>query len=191
MLALLRLGLSLDDGPFCIRWPRASVPEPVPALDSIPPIAPDSWEVLREGSRIAILAVGAVVAPSLEAASALAKRGISATVVNCRFLKPYDRELLADLLRKHDAVLTVEEGSRVNGFGAFLTREILDDPELRFPARFGTLGLPDRFIEHGSREVLLADVGLDPEGIAKRAAELIGVRSATGGGTLEAARESA
>jgi 1-deoxy-D-xylulose-5-phosphate synthase len=178
MLALLRLGVSQNDGPFSIRWPRASVPAKVPALDQIPPIAPDTWEVLREGSRIAILAVGAMVAPSLEAASTLAKRGISATVVNCRFLKPYDRGLLAELLLKHDAVLTVEEGSRVNGFGAFLSREIQDDPELRSPARFGTLGLPDRFMEHGSREVLLAEVGLDPEGIAKRAAELVGVQSA-------------
>ena len=190
MLALLRLGVSLDDGPFCIRWPRASVPAPVPPIDAIPPVAVDSWEVLREGSRVAILAVGAMVAPSLDAASTLAKRGISATVVNCRFLKPYDRGVLAEILRKHDAVLTVEEGAQVNGFGAFLAREILDDPELRFPERFGTLGLPDRFMEHGPRDVLLAEVGLDPEGIARRAAELVGVQSATGKGTREA-RESA
>jgi 1-deoxy-D-xylulose-5-phosphate synthase len=191
MLALLRLGVSLEDGPFCIRWPRASVPAKVPPLDQIPPIAADTWEVLREGSRIAILAVGAMVAPSLEAAATLAKRGISATVVNCRFLKPYDRKLLAELLRKHDAILTVEEGTQVNGFGAFLAREIQDDAELRLPERFGTLGLPDRFMEHGSREALLAEVGLDPDGIARRAAELIGVLSAMGEGKRGAARESA
>ena len=168
MLALLRLGLSLDDGPFSVRWPRAAVPEEVPAIDEIPPVSLGSWEILREGSDVVILAVGTIVQSALEAAATLSDDGISATVVNCRFLKPYDREIIIDVLLRHEAVLTVEEGAVTNGFGAFIAREILDDAELRMPQAFGSLGLPDRFVAHGSREELLAEVGLDAEGITAR-----------------------
>ncbi len=192
MLALLRLGLSLDDGPFSIRWPREAVPEEVPPVDEIPDIQMGSWEIVQEGSDLAIMAVGTMVHPSVEAAAHLAQEGISATVVNCRFLKPYDREALMSLLESHDAVLTVEEGAKSNGFGAFLAREILDDTDLRFPSRFGTMGIPDRFVEHGAREVLLAEIGLDKAGIAERARTLVGrsdARSPSSPG--QAARESA
>jgi 1-deoxy-D-xylulose-5-phosphate synthase len=190
MLALIRLGLSLDDGPFSVRWPRAAVPEEVPPVDEIPHLALGSWEVARKGSEVALLAVGTMVGSALEAAELLEAEGAIPTVVNCRFLKPYDRAVLADVLESHHTVLTVEEGTQVNGFGAFLSREILDDPGLPMPPRFGTLGIPDRFIEHGSREALLSEVGLDPEGIAGRVREMLG--SATGGQAAEfEARESA
>ena len=192
MLALLRLGLSLDDGPFSIRWPRAEVPEGVPPVDQIPEVALGSWEIVREGSDLAILAVGTMVGSSLDAASSLAEEGISATVVNCRFLKPYDREILAGVLDRHEAVLTIEEGARSNGFGAFLAREILDDPGLQFPRSFGTMGIPDRFVQHGSREALLAEVGLDVDSIAGRARRRLGRSDRQSpGGSDQDARESA
>jgi 1-deoxy-D-xylulose-5-phosphate synthase len=175
MLALLRLGLSLDDGPFSLRWPRAVVPEAVPPIDEIPHVPLGSWEVVREGSDVAMLAVGTMVGSALGAAASLAGVGVSATVVNCRFLKPYDRELLMDVLQRHDAVLTIEEGASPNGFGAFIAREILEDESLRMPATFGSLGLPDCFVEHGSREVLLAEAGLDEDGITKRVLLLLGL----------------
>jgi 1-deoxy-D-xylulose-5-phosphate synthase len=114
-----------------------------------------------------------MVGESLTAADALAKEGVSATVVNCRFLKPFDRKVLAALLARHDAVLTVEEGTVVNGFGAFLAREVSDDPDLRVPARFGTLGFPDHFVTHGSRKSLLAELELDAAGIAGRVRKLV------------------
>jgi 1-deoxy-D-xylulose-5-phosphate synthase len=115
-----------------------------------------------------------MVGSALDAAASLSGEGVSATVVNCRFLKPYDRDLLMDVLQRHDAVLTVEEGASPNGFGAFIAREILEDPSLRMPAAFGSLGLPDRFVEHGSREVLLAEAGLDENGIIQRVRLLLG-----------------
>ena len=174
MLALLRLGLSLDDGPFSVRWPRAAVPEEVPPIDEIPHVTLGSWEVEHEGSDVAILAVGTMVGSALDAAASLSDEGIRATVVNCRFLKPYDRDLLRDVLQRHDSVLTIEEGASPNGFGAFIAREILEDPSLRMPASFGSLGLPDRFVEHGSREVLLAEAGLDQNGIIARVRLLLG-----------------
>ncbi|TVP57034.1 MAG: 1-deoxy-D-xylulose-5-phosphate synthase [Gemmatimonadales bacterium] len=174
MLSLLRLGLSHEGGPFSIRWPRASVPFEVPALSEISDVPHGRWEIRREGSDLAILAVGTMVLPAVEAAEALAAEGIEATVVNCRFLKPYDRETLGRVLAETRAVLTVEEGAVVNGFGAFISREIADDPGLPAPERFGTLGIPDRFIDHGPRAILLEELGLDSAGIAARARALMG-----------------
>lgn len=177
MLALLRLGLSREDGPFSIRYPRASVPEEVPALSDIPVVPFGRWEILREGADLAILAVGTMVRPSLDAAEALQREhGLTATVVNCRFLKPWDRETLGRVLSEHDTVLTVEEGTVANGFGAYIGREILDDPGLPAPRALGTLGIPDAFVEHGPRSVLLGELGLDAEGIARRARALVSRR---------------
>jgi 1-deoxy-D-xylulose-5-phosphate synthase len=91
--------------------------------------------------------------------------------VNCRFLKPYDRDMLEEMARSHHAVLTVEEGQITNGFGAFMAREI-DALDLASPPRVAALGLPDEFIAHGAREGLLVEVGLDPAGIAERVRRL-------------------
>jgi 1-deoxy-D-xylulose-5-phosphate synthase len=186
MLALLRLGIAYEEGPYSIRWPRDAVPAEVPHVSEIPEVPFGSWEVLREGEDVALLATGTMVLQSMAAAEELAEEGISATVVNCRFLKPYDRKALREVLETHGAVLTVEEGTVVNGFGAFITREILDDPELPVPGRMETHGIPDRFLEHGGRDVLLAEVGLDPAGIAGRARKLVG-----GAIQASASRESA
>jgi len=187
MLALVRLGIAYEEGPFSVRWPRDSVPAEVPHISEIPEVKYGTWEVVREGADVAILATGTMVLQSLAAADLLADEGVRATVVNCRFLKPYDRDTLLDVLKKHQAVLTVEEGTVVNGFGAFITREVMDDPELPTPARMETHGIPDRFVEHGGRDVLLADIGLDPEGIARRARRLL----KEGAADAPAARESA
>jgi 1-deoxy-D-xylulose-5-phosphate synthase len=174
MLALLRAAVAHESGPYSIRYPRDTVPEEVPALADIPPVAPGSWEILREGGDLAILAVGTMVRTALEAAAGLAEEGVEAAVVNCRYLKPYDRETLGRVLAEHRVVLTVEEGAVANGFGAFMGREIADDPGLPTPTCFGTHGIPDRFIDHGPRKVLLAELGLDPQGIQARVRALLG-----------------
>ncbi len=182
MLALLRLGVAHESGPFSVRYPRDSVPAEVPALADIPPVRYGSWEILREGGDLAILAVGTMVGSSLAAAESLAAEGVEATVVDCRFLKPYDREVLGRVLAEHRVVLTVEEGAVANGFGAFLAREIADDPGLPGPDVYGTLGIPDRFVDHGPRKVLLGELGLDPDGIASRVRALLDSERRRGAG---------
>jgi 1-deoxy-D-xylulose-5-phosphate synthase len=184
MLGLLRLGVAHEAGPFSIRWPRAPVPAEVPPWSEIQSVPYGRWETVREGRDLAVLAVGAMVLPAVEAADRLSEEGIEATVVNCRFLKPYDRAHLARVLSEHDSVLTVEEGAVNNGFGAYILREILDDPGLPTPARMQTHGIPDRFIEHGPRAVLLQEIGLDVEGIAERMRGMLNRR-------VTAARETA
>ena len=164
MLALLRAGVE-HDGPFCLRYPRDASPEIVPpmAVIAAPPFA--SWEVMRRGSDVAILAVGTMVLPAVAAAEALAAEGINPTVVNCRYLKPYDEATLASIVGEHRHILTVEEGTMVNGFGAFISTAIERlDPTVRVSVH----GVPDRFVEAASRARQLASLGLDVSGIADR-----------------------
>ena len=173
MLALLRLALDRHDGPWSVRWPRAEVPAEVPPLAEISPLEPYTWEILRNGADCVLLAVGTMVEAAMQAADQLVGEGIRCTVVNCRFLKPYDEDVLDEMVRSHPAVLTIEEGQVSNGFGAFMAREI-DALELRSAPRVAAAGMPDRFVEHGSREVLLAESGLDAAGIAERVRALLG-----------------
>jgi len=172
MMALLRLATRAGDGPWSVRWPRAAVPDEVPHLTEIPPIEPYTWEVLRNGGDCVILATGTMVLPSLVAAQALDADGLRCTVVNCRFLKPYDRAVFEEMVRSHPCVLTVEEGQISNGFGAFMAREI-NELELAEVPRVSSMGVPDDFIEHGGRDQLLAEIGLDAEGIAARVRQLV------------------
>jgi 1-deoxy-D-xylulose-5-phosphate synthase len=165
MLALLRLGTESVDGPWSVRWPRAAVPYEVPHLSEIPEVRPHTWEVLRNGGDCVVLATGTMVLAALDAADALLEEGIRCTVVNCRFLKPYDRAVFEEMVRSHPVVVTVEEGQISNGFGAFMAREIAE-LTLDHPPMVSSLGIPDAFIEHGSRGELLAELGLDASGIA-------------------------
>ncbi len=180
MLALLRLGVDHDGGPFTLRYPRDSVPADVPALDDIPDVELGSWERLREGSDIALLATGTMVLPALAAAERLAGRGIDATVVNCRFLKPMDEDTLEWALASHRAILTIEEGVAVNGFGAAIAARAADRDASSRP-RLRVLGVPDRLVDHASRAEQLEQCGLTPDGIAAVARDLAGLGVAVRG----------
>lgn len=114
---------------------------------------------------MAILAVGTMVLPSLAAAETLVAEGLSVTVVNCRYLKPHDEVTLNALLAHHKHLLVVEEGTAVNGFGAYMAAVVSRiDPT----ARVHVHGVPDRFIEQASRARQLSLLGLDAPGIATR-----------------------
>jgi 1-deoxy-D-xylulose-5-phosphate synthase len=170
MLALLRLGVEQNVGPFSLRYPRDNVPAPVPPVAEIPPVEMGKWEMLRRGQGVAILAVGTLVLPALQAANDLAAEGIDATVVNCRFLKPYDKRMLADIAARHSAILTVEEGSDVNGFGALMLHALSD---MNAHAVVHVAGVPDRIIDHANRNEQLAECGIDVAGIAARVRILV------------------
>jgi 1-deoxy-D-xylulose-5-phosphate synthase len=166
MLALLRTALAHETGPFCLRYPRDAAPDAlIPPTADIAPTPYGTWEVLRQGAEVAILAVGTMVGPSLAAAESLAAEGLAVTVVDCRFLKPYDGVTLAAVLAEHRSVLTVEEGTVVNGFGAFISAVIeRHDPTVRVAVH----GVPDRVINAAARRRQLAACGLDASGIADR-----------------------
>jgi 1-deoxy-D-xylulose-5-phosphate synthase len=131
----------------------------------VPPIPYGTWEVLRQGRQCALLAVGVMCQPALEAADQLKADGFDVSVINCRFLKPYDRAMLDALVRDHRVLVTVEDGTVVNGFGAYLSEAMQTiAPDVRVIA----LGAQDRIYEHAPRPQQLAEVGLTAEGIAGR-----------------------
>jgi 1-deoxy-D-xylulose-5-phosphate synthase len=164
MLALLRAGAD-HDGPFSLRYPRDAAPDVPPPMAEIAPTPHGTWEVVRRGADTAVLAVGTMVLPSLAAAETLAAEGLSITVVNCRYLKPYDSLTLAAILADHRQLLVIEEGTVVNGFGAYMSTVVARlDPAVRVSAH----GVPDRFIEQAPRARQLALIGLDAAGIAAR-----------------------
>ncbi|MGH7197768.1 MAG: 1-deoxy-D-xylulose-5-phosphate synthase [Candidatus Omnitrophota bacterium] len=152
-------------GPIAVRYPRGAVAEETTsALKQIAPrpVQPGKAEVLREGKDVLILALGSMVYPAYEAATLLEKEGVEATVVNARFAKPLDETLILSLAEGKTLVLTVEEGALAGGFGAAVLELFEKTAGLErspFP-QVRTLGIPDRFIEHGKRESLLDALGL-------------------------------
>jgi 1-deoxy-D-xylulose-5-phosphate synthase len=165
MLALLRAGLAHSAGPFSLRYPRDVVPATVPDVGEIGATPYGTWDVLRQGSEVAILAVGTMVGASVAAADRLAREGLDVTVVNCRFLKPHDEVTLAAILANHRQILVVEEGTVVNGFGAYMSAIIERHDST---VRVHTHGVPDRIIYSAPRSKQLAMLGLDAAGIADR-----------------------
>ncbi|TAK35180.1 MAG: 1-deoxy-D-xylulose-5-phosphate synthase [Chloroflexota bacterium] len=149
--------------PSAVRYPRGSGTGVV--LDSdLREIPVGKAEVLREGSDVAILAIGFMVAPALEAAGLLQEAGVSACVVNARFVKPLDEELILALAQKPGKLFTVEENTLTGGFGSAVL-ELLERNRVA-GVHVRRLGLPDEFIEHGTQQVLRQKCGLDAVGIA-------------------------
>jgi 1-deoxy-D-xylulose-5-phosphate synthase len=169
LTGLLRSALAHTSGPFCLRYPRDKTPAAPRPVADVPAVPYGTWERLRSGRDVAILAVGTMVRPAEEAARLLAAEGLDCTVVNCRFMKPVDATMLESLTRDHATFVTVEEGTIVNGFGAYLAERMqTTNPEVRVIA----LGVPDRFIEQAPRAEQLETFGLTAEGIARRIAAL-------------------
>lgn len=165
---MLKLALS-HNGPTAIRYPRAAA-ETLRRQISTEHFALGQSEILRNGPDGALIAYGSMVIPALAAAEALAQRDLYVTVVNARFAKPLDVNTLLPLLQKLPLIITIEEHSLIGGFGTAVlelaARERIGNlpPEQRIVC----MGLPDRFIEHGPRDLLLRCNDLDAEGIAKR-----------------------
>jgi 1-deoxy-D-xylulose-5-phosphate synthase len=165
LLGLLRTAVAHTGGPFATRYPRDASPDIVPPIGEIEAVPYRTWEVLRKGRDVAVLAVGTMVLPALAAAETLAAEGLSVTVVNCRFLKPYDELTLAAIVADHKQLLVVEEGTVVNGFGAYMANVLgTMDPAVRVVAH----GVPDRIVYAASRARQLAACGLDAAGIADK-----------------------
>jgi 1-deoxy-D-xylulose-5-phosphate synthase len=177
MLGLLRSAVLHTDGPFSIRYPRDAAPDKAPPMANVEPVPYATWEVLRHGKDVAVLAVGTMVLPALAAADALAADGLNVTVANCRYLKPYDEVTLAAILADHKQILVVEEGTVVNGFGAFMSTVIARYDN---SVRVAVHGVPDRVIHAAPRARQLAQCGLDAPGIANRVRALLETEAMAG-----------
>lgn len=150
--------------PVAIRYPRGTGPA-VPLKAEFQQLPIGKGEILRTGQDIAILAIGATVYPALTAAEILAADGIECTVVNARFAKPLDSELILDLAAKTRRIITVEENTLIGGFGSAVL-QLIENSNLT-GVKTECLGIPDIFIEHGTQELLRSIFGLDSRGIAR------------------------
>lgn len=170
------VGLAIaHDGPCSIRYPKA-------AADTIEgsrsPVELGRAEVLTEGADGTVLCCGSLLSRCAEAVKTLAEDGIEIGLINARFVKPLDRETILETIRRSPTVITVEEGVLCGGFGSAVLEAA--NAEGLETGHVKTLGLPDRFVPHGTRSELLADLGLDATGIAntcRQAANRVGQRS--------------
>lgn len=155
------------EGPAAVRYPRGAGLG-VPLTDSLETLPVGKAEVLQEEGNIAFLAVGTMVEKAKEAAAILKEEGIETAVVNMRFIKPLDTELLGEMARTKRLLITAEENVLAGGFGSAVAEYLADHgievPLLRF-------GIPDRFIEQGTHRELLSLCGLQPDEMAERIRE--------------------
>ena len=161
-----------DSGPIALRYPRGEgVGVDLPEHGEPLPIG--KGRVLREGSRIAILSLGARLGEALKAADELAARGLSTTVADARFAKPLDRELILRLATTHKLLITVEEGA-AGGFGAHVLTLLSEAGALDNGLKVRTMTLPDKFQDHDKPERMYAAAGLDAKGIVAKAVAALG-----------------
>lgn len=156
-------------GPIAVRYPRGAGPG-APLVEEPEPLPVGVGETLREGNDVALVGYGYGVTPALQAAEMLAQEGVEATVINARFVKPLDAELILEAARRCGRVVTIEDGVRQGGFGSAVL-EMLQDHGCRVPVL--RLGIPDEFIQHGKREKLLELLGLDGPGVARSTREFL------------------
>lgn len=157
-------------GPVALRYPRGEG-WGVPLDEKLEGLPIGKAELLREGKDVVFVGIGSAVVPALRAAQDLAPLGIDAAVVNARFIKPLDRELLAELLRRIPRLITVEDHMLQGGFGSAVL-ELLADEGLS-EVRIRRLGIPDRFIPHGTQDQLKKICAFDQAAIAQAALQLV------------------
>jgi 1-deoxy-D-xylulose-5-phosphate synthase len=149
-------------GPAAVRYPRGTGCG-VPMDQELKALAIGKAELIREGHEAAIIAIGNMVCPSIEAARRLAAEGISVAVVNARFVKPLDEEMIFSLAKMTGRIVTVEEHALLGGFGSAVL-ECLDANGIT-GIKTHRIGLPDAYIEHGTQTILRQKYGLDADGI--------------------------
>ena len=159
------------DGPVSVRYPRGSgvgveITEPMHSL----PIG--KAEVLREGKDVCLWAIGSMVQSALQVAAKLAEQGISAGVVNMRFAKPLDKELLLAHAAQYGKIVTLEEGVLQGGVGSAVL-ETLNEAKMLQQCRVLTLGIPDEFVLHGDKKLLMKDLGLDVDAIVAKTIAMV------------------
>jgi 1-deoxy-D-xylulose-5-phosphate synthase len=158
-------GINYTDGPIAMRFPRGNG-YGVPLMEEgWEPLPIGKAEILRHGDDVLMVGYGTMVYTAMQAAEILSEHGIEATVINARFAKPLDTELMLPLAQRIGRVVTLEEGCVIGGFGSGLAEALLDHnvavPVMR-------LGVPDLLVEHAKPEESKADLGLTPAQIAER-----------------------
>ncbi|SCJ21708.1 1-deoxy-D-xylulose-5-phosphate synthase [uncultured Clostridium sp.] len=161
---MMEFALTMD-GPCAIRYSKAV--SRLPNDDTLPPIQLGKWTRLREGDDGVLIASGNMVEEALDIRERLLKRGKTISVVNARFIKPLDEEMLSQMAHTFPLIATLEDNVLIGGFGAVVGQFLLHKGT---GARFLNLGYPDKFIEHGARTALMARYGMDAASLAEKLA---------------------
>jgi 1-deoxy-D-xylulose-5-phosphate synthase len=163
---MMYTGLYHHEGPISLRYPRDSVTLTEP-LSKFNKLELGKAEALRDGETLAILAIGSMVEEIEKALPELEKRGLNPAIYNMRFVKPLDEELLRSLAEKFQYVITLEEGSEIGGFGSACV-EYFAEHNLLNNLHVKRIGIPDRYVPHGTRPELFVDMGLDAASLVER-----------------------
>ncbi|MED5017577.1 1-deoxy-D-xylulose-5-phosphate synthase [Paenibacillus chibensis] len=171
---MMKTALDYDNGPIAYRYPRINGLG-VPLDEKLVPIPIGTWENVREGEGYAVLACGPMVQVALDAAEQLKREGINLRVVNARFLKPVDEEMLLELAHSHTNMIVLEEASEAGSLGSAVL-EFYASKHI-FDARVSLMGVPDRFIEHGSVKEQRQETGLTSEAVCVEVKKLMSLHS--------------
>ena len=173
LVHMVATAVAHDEGPIAFRFPRGEgVGCEMPARGV--PLQIGKGRIIREGARAAILSFGTRLAEVLKAAEALAQRGIAPTVIDARFAKPLDRDLILNAARHHEALITVEEGA-VGGFGSHVAQLLADEGVFDQGLKFRSMVLPDIFIDQASPERMYQVAGMDAAQIEAKVLQALGV----------------
>jgi 1-deoxy-D-xylulose-5-phosphate synthase len=172
---LLRECVAISDGPTAIRYPKGPAAEDIEAIDKAGEMDVLARHDGSNGTRVLLVAAGAMATPAVEAAELVAAQGIGVTVVDPRWVKPLDPALL-DLAREHAMVAVAEDNGRTGAVGDAVAR-LLRDAGVDAPIR--TFGIPQEFLDHASRNEILSDIGLTPQALARDLTEYVSRITAT------------
>ena len=162
-----------NDGPIAFRYPRGDgVGVEMPSRGV--PLEIGKGRMIRQGARVAILSFGTHLAEVVQAAELLALRGLSPTIADARFAKPLDRDLILELVRTHEALITIEEGS-IGGFGSHVAQLLAEEGVFDTGLKFRSMVLPDTFIDHASPEAMYRSAGMDAAQIEAKVLQTLGV----------------
>lgn len=170
---MVKTAVEYEKGPIALRYPRGTGVG-VPMADQPQPIPIGKGEILRHGDNLLILAIGNRAHPALEAADTMEDAGISAAVVNARFVRPLDEELILPLAERIGKVITVEDGVLVGGFGSAILEMFADNGLTKVKVK--RLGIPDQFIDHGDVNALYHLCGCDADAIVREGSKLVKAR---------------
>lgn len=162
---MVKTAIDYDGGPIALRYPRGNGIG-VPLDDELIALPIGSWEVLREGKDASILTFGTTIPMAMAAAEMLAQQGIDIEVVNARFIKPMDEDMLHRILSSQKPILTIEEAVLQGGFGSGVLEFAHDHGYLN--ALVDRMGIPDQYIEHGNVDQLLAEIHMTAEDTVAR-----------------------
>ncbi|MDP3327815.1 transketolase C-terminal domain-containing protein, partial [Parvibaculum sp.] len=170
---MVATAVAIDDRPSSLRYPRGEgIGVEMPAIGT--PLEIGKGRILREGSKVAILSLGTRLPEAMKAAEQLGALGLSTTVVDARFAKPLDEDLIARLAREHELLITVEEGS-IGGFGSHVLDFLARSGALDYGLKVRPMALPDIFIDQDKPEKMYDIAGLNAAQIVETALSVLGL----------------